>query len=131
MLINDKCNEHRRDPSPARGAPCKTCNRIRLEEKIGGKIVRALLAAGYSISVHDGDTFTLSRSTDPKAVLAAMFTSDDDRLYVRPRDEPKAPHLGWVWLIYGNGGWDVVSDYTTPLEPALAPVFAWIERHET
>lgn len=129
MLINDKCNEHRRDPLPARRNPCPTCARIRLEEKVAGKVVRALLAAGYFVSVHDGEAFTLSKSRDAKALIAALFTSDDDRLFVRTA--PGEAHFGWVWLVYGNSGWDLVSDYTTNLEAALKPVFAWIDNNET
>jgi len=26
---------------------------------------------------------------------------------------------GWVYFVYGNDGWDVVSDYTTNLEAVL------------
>ena len=30
--------------------------------------------------------------------------------------------LGWVWLVYGNSGWDVVCDYTTSLDALMQPV---------
>ena len=43
---------------------------------------------------------------------------------------PAEGHGPWVYLIFGNGngGWDVVSDYMTSLEPVLQRVLDFIEK---
>ena len=28
----------------------------------------------------------------------------------------------WVFLVYGNDGWDVIADYNVSLEPLLEPI---------
>ncbi len=42
--------------------------------------------------------------------MEALFTTEDDRLYFC--DAATWQRLGWFWLIYGNDGTDVSSDYT-------------------
>lgn len=42
-----------------------------------------------------------------------MFATDDEYLHVYRVDKT---YLGRVWLVYGNDGWDVISDYTVNLE---------------
>lgn len=89
--------------------------RQEVERKIASAAVKAILANGYKISVDNGgDDFEITRSEDEKAVLAAMFAADDDRLYVYELD--KVRPLGWVYFVYGNDGYDVISDYTVNLE---------------
>jgi hypothetical protein len=47
--------------------------------------------------------------------------TDDDRLFVYKVDGPKGRRdwFGWVFFVYGNDGYDVISDYTTNLESSL------------
>jgi hypothetical protein len=84
-----------------------------IERRIVGRIVADALAMGYLVSVNDGEETTLKRSTDRKAIIAAMFTTDEDRLLFHHPDQKEA--FGWIYLVYGNDGWDVVNDYTTNL----------------
>ena len=111
---------------------------MKFVEKINVKrCIGDLLKAGYSISVDDGEKTTLRRSTDRKAIFAAMGTTDEDWLCVHKADQPIAPgdndtrnSFGWVRFIYGNDGWDVINDYTTNLEPVMATVNAFAEKME-
>ena len=50
--------------------------------------------------------------------FCAVMLADEDTLLVhRPRpDQGDYERLGWVKLVYGNDGWDVICDYTVPLE---------------
>jgi hypothetical protein len=73
--------------------------RIAVEKQIVIKTVTDLLAAGYKLNVDDGD---------------------DDYLHVYQGKK----HIGWVRFVYGNDGWDVISDYTCNLEDALKDVHA-------
>ena len=89
------------------------------EKKIARLFVTEALDAGYNISVDNGgDEFELAHSTDKKAIMAAMFATDDERLHLS-RD---GKNVGWVWFVYGNSGWDVISDYTTNLEHLMPKV---------
>ena len=88
------------------------------------KLIDTLLAAGFEISVNDGEErhpFTVSRA----AVLDAVMNTDEDWLNVR-RDG----RHGWVYLVYGNSGWGVICDYHMWLEELLAPVNAFAETLE-
>lgn len=100
--------------------------RQEVERKIVQAAIKQLLAAGFSLDVNDGEETTLKHSTDAAAIVAAMFTTDEDYLFV---NEPGAgspaaalkggSRIGWVRFIYGNDGYDVMSDYTVNLESQL------------
>jgi hypothetical protein len=94
--------------------PFKT--RRRMETQIARQIVKDALYEDMSVSVFDGESFTIRRSRDLKEVMAALFTTDDDTLWLHPA-EGKAE--GWVHLVYGNDGWDVIHDYSVNLETLL------------
>lgn len=103
-----------------------------IERAIARAAVSALIAGGFLVTVFDCEEYTLTDSGDVESILAAVFTTDDDRLYVRKvAAETPATHdsefFGWVWFVYGNSGWDVISDYTTNLESLLEPVNAFAE----
>jgi len=72
--------------------------------------------------VNDGEEITVHHSRDINAIKAALFTTDDDYLFAyqdADQDDPLNVEQGskndrpdaWVRLIYGNDGWDVISDY--------------------
>lgn len=103
--------------------------RQELERRIARIVIEDLLAAGFAVSVSIEDmNSTMPRdheiwqSTDAEAILKAMFAADEDwvKVYRAPLN-PKGGVLpdGWVRFVYGNSGYDVVSDYTTSLEPQL------------
>lgn len=98
--------------------------RIHVEKKIVGATVKSLIDAGYFLNVDDGecaqDEFCLPAPTqDYKAIMAAMFSVDDEWLFVFKSGKSKN-HFGWVRFIYGNSGWDVTNDYTTNLEYVMS-----------
>ena len=72
------------------------------------KLVDVILARGYTISVNDGEEWTVKRSTDKYAILAAMATAGEDSLAVRTMDGEK---VGTFFLVYQDGAGDeVISD---------------------
>ena len=105
--------------------------RINIEKQIAFACVDAILAAELRISVFDGEAFALTKSKDAQAIKAALFSTDDDTLYVwRPTDVIHAngkrvySQVGFISLVYGNDGYDVISDHTTgELERILKPAF--------
>ena len=101
---------------------------ISIETQIIKATIGALLAAGFQLSVFDGEETTVSRSTDMAAVLDALRTTDEDYLFVYQIDGEG--HYGWVRFTYGNDDIEVISDYTTSLEPVVALVFKMIIDYE-
>lgn len=98
------------------------------EEVIIKRAIAELLAAGYSLSVDDGEETTVVRSTDPAVIFAALCTTDEDFLHTHSgkTQNPNSDAFGWVRLIYGNAE-AVISDYTTNLEDDLTATNALAE----
>jgi hypothetical protein len=87
-----------------------------VEREISTAVVDALLNEGFALSVDYGDGESAVFSSKA-LILKAMFQGDEDRLYVyrSPVGSGDKP-VAWVYLVYGNDGWDVISDYTVNLE---------------
>jgi len=68
------------------------------------------LGLGHLISVWDGGETTVKKSADRAAILGALCTSDEDRLYFREAGADKA--YGWAWLVYGNEPGVIIADHT-------------------
>ena len=97
--------------------------RQEVERKIASRLVKDILKAGYTILIDNGGA--PEECTGPfgkyRQVMAEMFLADWDRLYLyRPGKDAKEGHYGWVFLVYGNDGYDVISDYTCNLRKLLA-----------
>ena len=94
-----------------------------VERQVIGAFLDSALQAGHDISVYDGEEVTLWNSKDKAAIMGALMTTDLDRLYLGARRGPLDEVLGVrgeVVLVYGNDGYDVISDYHTNLEPLMA-----------
>jgi len=95
------------------------------QKRIARAAISGLLAAGYSLTVHDGEEDTLVDSTERRTILDALFTTDEDYLIASKNGKRE----GWVRFVYGSDGWDVINDYTTNLERALKGANALAERY--
>ena len=100
--------------------------RQEIEMLIAGKLVRTLLSAGFQISVWDGEAYGIQKSTTAADILKALRTTDEDVLYCR-KDENGTITSGSINLVYGNDGYDVISDNSCSLEPFLEPVTEYAE----
>lgn len=78
------------------------------EMQIAGKLIDDALELGCTLSVNDGEEWTVKRSQDKTAILQALATTDADLLKVRTAD---GLELGDVLLIWGNDC-DLISDNT-------------------
>jgi len=106
-------------------------HRIEVERKIVRAFIREALAKGYSVSVYNGgDEPEIDKSRDETALRKAVMLSDDDRIYLFIDNE----RVGWAWFVYGNDGWDVISDYTANAEleelVEAGPVADLVKRYE-
>lgn len=94
------------------------------ERQIIVLLVEDCLAAGYKLGVNDGEETTLRDSTDEEKIFAAMSTTDEDFLILNKYDEAgEILRKGWIRLVYGNSGWDVISDHTCNLEDEDPVIF--------
>lgn len=99
-----------------------------IEKAIATRFVKDALAAGKRLAVsldrgYDVDEMLIG-SRDEAKILEAMLAGDDCHVFVQYADGPLVDKgvimsEGWVWFVYGNDGWDVISDYTTNLESLL------------
>lgn len=74
-----------------------------------GALIRAALASGCRLSVHDGEEWTLRSSTDAGALQAALGTTDGDTVRVL---DGAGNALGFLELVYGNRDGTTVADHT-------------------
>jgi hypothetical protein len=99
--------------------------RVAVEQKIARYAVKHLIEAGFALSVFDGEEVTVKRSTDVVAICNAMATTDEDYLWVHRAGEKQ--RCGWLFFVYGNDGYDVISDYTTNLDPQMESINKYSE----
>lgn len=75
-------------------------------------LIDAILAQpNLSVSVFDGEEWTLKRSTSTHEIAQACMSTDDDRLNVwRTNGDGTAERAGWFHLVYGNGEGETIAD---------------------
>lgn len=106
---NAKDNDHR-----------ELAARITIEGRVVRRTIQALLQAGYTIDLNDGGETTVFCSRSLDELMQAAFSTDED--YLIARDKETGKKVGMVFLVYGNDGHDVVSDYSLSLEDVMKPV---------
>lgn len=88
--------------------------RQEVERKIARAFVKQAIEKGYLLSVYNGgEDPEIEDSGDIDKVMASMMLADDDKVMLYDQNRQ---YVGWVWFVYGNDGWDVISDYTTNLD---------------
>lgn len=91
-----------------------------LENEVVSGVIDRILQSGWSISVHDGEEVAVRRSKDAEKIKGELnATETGDTLYIYDDD---GRNMGWVRLIYGQSGWDVVNDYSPNLKKLLKPI---------
>lgn len=89
--------------------------RILMERHIIRHFVASVLCrsdAVYSISINDGEEWPVKLSRDIALIMEHIGACDEEWLYVRKGVEPNVTKVGMLYLVYGNGGWDVICDST-------------------
>jgi hypothetical protein len=102
-------------------------------QEIELKIIKTFLEdaakEGYYFTVDNGEEIILRTTQDIPLVMANVRSVDDELLYFSKKEGHKdyAKMFGWVRLVYGNSGWDVITDNTTNLEPIMERVDHFID----
>lgn len=107
----------------APGCPyAKGAKRQRIERRIVTAVIDKLLAVqpdNFELAINNGgDEFEVDYTRNRSELLKHIMLTDDEYLHVRRNYVP----FGWVRLIYGNDGWDVVADNTSNLEPFIGAI---------
>jgi hypothetical protein len=91
------------------------CGKVaEIERLIVSQVVKDALTQGYRISVDDGgDEYAVNSSTNYNEVMEALMNTGNDKIYLYTKDSVE---FGWIDFVYGNAGWDVISDHTTNIE---------------
>lgn len=84
-----------------------------LEMKVAVEAVKGLIAAGYTVSVDNGEE-EFKHTNSVEEVTKELFECDEEHLVVYKEGK----RSGWVFLVWGNGAC-VICDYSTNLEAAL------------
>lgn len=88
-----------------------------VERAIIKTIIEDALDQGYVVAHHDGEEYTayslgMGKATATDRIMEELYATDEEFL-VFFRGRSKA---GWVKLVYGNDGHDVVADHTDSQE---------------
>lgn len=88
--------------------------RILIERLVIRTAVASIIDEGKSVTVyHEDEQSDAVRSRDIDAIMAEVGACDCETLAVFTPGI--LGRFGWVRLIHGNDGWDVMQDYTTNL----------------
>lgn len=81
------------------------------EARVARRLVRAMLARELSVSVNDGEEWTVRKSRNYRTIVDALCTTGEDAIRAYA---PTGDSMGTFWLIYGNAedGSDLISDHT-------------------
>lgn len=94
--------------------------RALIELQVVDALIKAAKDASYRLEI-DASKLSLPRRVSDDTFKLALFDLDGDCIVVVDRT-PQS--LGWIRLVFGNNGWDLISDYSTNLETFLEPVQA-------
>lgn len=107
------------------------------ERKIVKQFVKDALAKGYRLAVslergYDVDEMLMG-STSVADIMKEAFAGDEAHIFVQPAEGPtvedgQVVSIGWVFIVMGNDGYDVISDYSVDLEELLAGANALAEK---
>lgn len=102
---------------------------IEIEKKIVREVVTRALAEGWTVSVNDGEEWSVWRSTNLDEIVEATRSTDMDILLLHRAADKTC--IGYVDLVYGNGI-DVISGHSRgdPMERFMEDVFEWVETLE-
>ena len=100
--------------------------RAGIEFEVARRLIETLNESGYSIAIEDHSSEESTPATDIFETLRALFDTDEAYLTVKRGESEQS----FILLVFGNDGYDLISDYGMSLESVLQPVFAWIDEQQ-
>lgn len=111
-------------------------HRRRIEIRIVRRVIRDLLKAGYKLHAVENDWPGEEENIqidNGVPALDYLFNLDEERVFVSSPDTEIKPGYGtgtWIQFVFGNDGYDVLSDYTVNLDHVLTPINEWVDKLE-
>lgn len=100
--------------------------RHKVERQIVFRLIDELLDHGYSLRVFDGREYKTGVLRNKQTIRLALFKPSFEYLHVyRPNEI--IPY-GFIELVYGRNGHDVMEDWATCLEEDLPVTFALVAK---
>jgi len=88
----------------------KLAKRMRDEKIAASGLVKAILKAGYMISIDNGEDWPVKKSRSYREVMDNLWACDEEKLLLR--DMVSGEKIGWFYLVFGNSGAELVCDYS-------------------
>lgn len=109
-----------------------TAQRMKMEARIIRHLVKEAKRLGHTVSVCDGEEWAVKRSQNAKEIVKAAMSVDEARLRIRNHEGDK---LCDAFLVFGNDGYDVISDWAyndadTEAQEFMALIDAYTETQE-
>lgn len=91
--------------------------RIQLEKKIVNRLIDKMIMAGWVVTqVDNGDGW--EKVFSKENALKNIFDVDQAHVLFSQYASGKLINNHWVFLVFGNDGWDCISDYSYTEEDA-------------
>ena len=89
-----------------------------MERQIVKALVNEAFKWGFTKIIIDngGDAGEDITCTNTKEVMASIRQTDEEHMFFVHPDNPK---MSWVFLVYGNDGYDVIADHSTSLDELI------------
>lgn len=98
--------------------------RQEVERTIVRATIEEAIKQGWTVkSVDNGEDRTRVDSVDK--AMAEAFACDEAHIYLA-----RGGRVGWVYIVLGNEGWTVVSDYTMSLDDVVTATEALVNKFE-
>jgi hypothetical protein len=98
-----------------------------IERRVVSKLVKDALQSGYRLAVDDGKKIS-EKYVKYQEVMQRLFKAGNEFLVYFNEQEQ---FIGWVNLIHdGSNGYDVITNYTKNVEPAVLPAQKLAERFQ-
>jgi hypothetical protein len=83
------------------------------ERRTVTRLLAAVLSRDYTVSVNDGEEWTVKNSSSSNEITAALATTGEDTLLIRSNEGI----IGRIYLVWGNDadGSELIADYTDTL----------------
>ena len=100
-----------------------------IEKKIVGLILNSAYSSGYTCRLYDGESWATDKNATIKEIMYYLMTTDEETLVIY---DESGKRVGSIFLVYGNNGYDVITDNTDNIEinDILSEVFTWIDDNE-
>lgn len=81
------------------------------ERRMAKRLIKECLARGYTISLYNGEEWTVKLASHKTTILNAMASTGEDTIRIR---DDKGNNLGVFSLIYGNNpdGTELIADFS-------------------